>query len=89
MNAQLAGAYATLFGRLALRIFLRAPGFDVVERWRTEQEDQMARRAGQPGMNAAELRRFVAHYERITRAMIADPPADLVIELDASRTPQL
>lgn len=85
VNAQLGGPYATLFDRLALRIFLRAPDFSVVERWRAEQEAGLAR----PGMTAAELRRFVAHYERIARAMIADPPADLVIELDASRTPQL
>lgn len=85
VNARLAGDYAALFDRLSLRIFLRAPDFGVVERWRAEQEAGLAR----PGMTAAELRRFVAHYERITRAMIVDPPADLVIELDASRTPRL
>lgn len=85
VNAELAGDFAALSGRLALRIFLRAPDFAVVEGWRAEQEANRARSA----MTCAELRRFVAHYERITRWMLEDEPAELVIRLDASRTPQL
>ena len=87
VNAQLAGGYAALFERLALRIVLRAPDFGVVERWRAEQEATLHAVTGRRGLCDREIRRFIGHYERITRAMIADPPADLVIELDAARTP--
>ncbi|MGX7950982.1 kinase [Tsuneonella sp. HG249] len=85
VNAQLADGYARLFDRLALRIYLRAPDFSVVERWRAEQEAEFP----VPGMTRGELTRFVAHYERITRAMLADPPANVVIRLDDARLPQL
>lgn len=89
VNDRLAGDYATLFKRLALRIFLRAPTFDVVLQWRREQEDGLARQRGEPGMTEIDLRRFVAHYERITRWMLEDKPAELVIELDRFRVPLL
>jgi D-glycerate 3-kinase len=83
VNRRLALDYAPLFARLGLRMFLRAPSFDVVLGWRTEQERALAAQ----GMSAPELRRFVAHYERITRWMLEDEPADLVIDLDPSRSP--
>jgi len=83
VNARLATEYAALFGRLALRIFLRAPSFDVVLRWRTEQEHELP----SGGMNSPAIKRFIAHYERITRWMLEDEPADVVIDLDPARTP--
>ena len=87
VNSQLAGQYAALFDRLALRIFLRAPDFAVVERWRAEQEATLCASRGLRGLSDPQIRRFIDHFERITRAMLADPPADLVIELGPSRTP--
>jgi len=89
VNAQLAGDYAALFGRLALLIFLRAPDFGVVERWRTEQEVALHAETGSRGLYDGQIKRFIDHYERITRAMLASPPADLVIQLDNERTPRL
>jgi D-glycerate 3-kinase len=89
VNAQLGGAYGDLFGRLDLRLFLRAPGFEVVYAWRAEQETGLRRIPGQalPAMDECALRRFIAHYERITRWLLADEPADVVIDLDAERVP--
>ena len=87
VNARLAGHYADLFDRLALRILLRAPDFAVVEQWRAEQEATLTANTGRRGMTGASLHRFIAHYERITRWMLEDEPADLIIRLDASRTP--
>lgn len=87
VNDRLTHEYAALFERIDLRILLRAPGFDVVSEWRREQEDDLARRTGRPGMGSDALTRFVAHYERITRWMLEDQPADLIIPLDRSRTP--
>lgn len=38
-------------------------------------------------MSAAEIERFVAHYERVTRSILTEMPsrADIVIDLDAER----
>ncbi len=83
VNHRLATNYAALFDRLAFRVFLHAPSFAVVERWRGEQEVDLGGRGMAPGA----IGRFVAHYERITRWMIADEPADLVIDLDSARIP--
>ena len=40
-------------------------------------------------MAAADIPRFVAHYERLTRWILAEMPAraDWVVTLDADRTP--
>ena len=83
VNARLATDYAPLFDRLALRILLRAPDFGVVLRWRTEQERQLLF----GGMETPVIKRFIDHYERLTRWMLEDEPADLIIDLDEDRTP--
>ncbi|MEM8768611.1 MAG: kinase [Pseudomonadota bacterium] len=81
INDALAGPYAALFSRLDELLFLAVPGIEAVLRWRTEQEQQHppAQR-----MNAEALSRFVAHYERLTRWMLATLPqtADIVGVLD-------
>ena len=84
-NGHLASDYARLFARVDMRIFLRAPDFAVVEGWRAQQEAALGARA----MDRTRLRRFVAHYERISRAMLDNPPADIVVELDAARRPSI
>lgn len=89
-NAALAGAYARLFARIDRLVLLAAPGFDVVARWRDEQEQALRAERGPsaPGlMDATQIARFVAFYERITRAMLAEMPAraDLVVRLTPDR----
>lgn len=83
VNEHLATDYAALFARLDLTVLLRAPEFAVVERWRGEQEVHLGAR----GMESAAIARFVAHYERITSAMLASTPADLIVNLDEVRQP--
>lgn len=89
VNLKLEREYAHLFARLDLSIFLKAPSFDIVEQWRAEQEAGLTRpnEVSGPPMNPATLRRFVSHYERVTRWMLRDEPADLVVDLDAQRIP--
>lgn len=91
VEAALAGPYADLFAAPDLTVFLRAPDFATVRRWRGEQEADLARAiaAGRPGraMDEAELDDFLARYERITRRLIADPPGDFVVDLAPDRTP--
>lgn len=92
-NQQLAGPYADLFARLDRLILLAAPGFEVVQGWRTQQEEALRRKLQAEGrdtsglMDAAGLSRFIAHYERLTRHILEDMPrhADLTIRLGSDR----
>ncbi|BEV13129.1 kinase (plasmid) [Asticcacaulis sp. DW145] len=95
VNQQLAGPYADLFSRLDRLILLAAPGFEVVQGWRTQQEEALRHRLQSEGgdtsrlMDAAALRRFIAHYERLTRHILEDMPAyaNLNIRLGPDREP--
>lgn len=92
-NAALRGPYRTLFDRLHRLILLKAPSFETVLAWRIEQETKLRARLARDGadpagtMTDAEIARFIAHYERITRHILAEMPgrADVVIPLDAER----
>ncbi|MBY0398985.1 kinase [Myxococcota bacterium] len=70
-NDRLAREYAALFAHLDRLVFLKAPDLDAVRRWRLEQE---AERPLEQRLDAAAIERFVAHYERITRDMLAGLP---------------
>jgi D-glycerate 3-kinase len=93
INDALRTDYADLFARIDRLILLAAPGFEIVARWRTGQEDTLRRTLEAQGrsttslMDAPALARFVAHYERLTRWILAEMPAraDLVLRLDADR----
>ena len=88
VNTQLDGRYQDLFARLHELVLLEAPSFDVVLGWRQEQERKLIANIGQ-GMSDAEVAHFVAHYERLTRWILAEMPerARLVFPLAADRTP--
>jgi D-glycerate 3-kinase len=83
-NAQLSGPYRALFDRLDALVLLAAPGFEVVAGWRKQQELGLE---GGPAMTPDAIDRFVRHYERLTRHILAEMPgrADLVIRLDGER----
>jgi D-glycerate 3-kinase len=90
VNAQLAGPYQQLFGVLDRLVLLAAPGFDVVHGWRLQQEEALRRRVGNDAaglMDAAQIARFIQHYERITRHILAEMPtrADRVLQLTPQR----
>lgn len=84
VNARLAGPCRALFDAPDCTIMLQAPGFEAVLGWRRLQEEKLRARTG-GGMSDAELARFVMHYERLTRHLLADlpPRADVVIPLGA------
>lgn len=89
VNEALQGDYRAIFKSLDLRILLRAPDFACVHGWRLEQEVGLARsdQHSMPAMDTFAISRFIAHYERLTRWIITDEPADLVIEIGSDRTP--
>ncbi len=81
VNAALADEYVRLNQDLDALVFLQVPGLDAVRRWRLQQEGE---RPPAQRMTATQVRRFVAHYERITQRMLVTLPAtaDVVVELD-------
>ncbi len=88
VNQALARDYPALFAPIDRLVMLRAPGFEVVARWRLEQEtDNLALAgAGRP-MNDVEVAAFTQYYERLTRWMLDEVPAraDLTLDLDDAR----
>jgi D-glycerate 3-kinase len=93
VNRALGEDYQRLFGELDMLILLAAPGFDVVHRWRLQQEDELREKVAAEGgdtsrlMTGRQLERFISHYERLTRHILAEMPAraDVVVRLDAAR----
>jgi D-glycerate 3-kinase len=79
VDAALAGPYARLWEALDAVIFLRVPGMDAVLRWRARQEQALP---PQRRMDSVALARFVAHYERITRATLREAPLRTALVVD-------
>lgn len=73
INAQLEGPYAAFFGRIDLFVHMLAPSWEVVPRWRLEQEAGLRGLAvdAVPQDIRANITRFVNHYQRITEHMLA------------------
>ncbi len=96
VNDALAGEYRSWFAQIDFLILLRAPGFEVVHRWRLEQEHKLGERLRSEGgdssrvMDDRSIARFISHYERLTRHIHAEMPAraDVVFELDEQRRPR-
>lgn len=91
LRRQLAGPYATLYDLIDRLAVLQVPAWETVALWRGEQEKKLreARGADAPrSMDAAGLERFLAHYERLTRAMIEALPqrADWIARIAEDRT---
>ncbi|WP_395683356.1 kinase [Dokdonella sp.] len=88
VNDELAGSCARAWRRLDRLVLLQAPRFDVVAHWRGEQERRLRRRGAPRAMDGAALRRFLMHYERLSRHALRTLPAraDLRLVLDARRT---
>jgi D-glycerate 3-kinase len=89
VNDALGGEYQRLFAKIDLLVLLAAPSFDVVLKWRTQQEHELRQQSGNKAgvMTDAALVRFIQHYERLTRHILIEMPgrADLVIRLSPER----
>lgn len=91
VNERLKGSYAELFGLLDRLVMLRVPGMGSVFEWRCLQErklgEQFRRDARIRLMDDAAIKRFIMHYERLTRHNLAEMPerADLTLYLDENQ----
>jgi len=87
VNDQLKANYEQIFEQVDFFVFMRAPGFDAILRWRVEQEEKLADVSPEDSsglMNKEQIERFLQFYERLTRANLAVLPnsADVVFSLD-------
>ena len=93
VNQALAGPYARLFARIHRLVLLAAPGFEIVRRWRTEQEHALVRdleaagRTGAHCLSDEQVAAFIQHFERLTRHTLSEMPAraDLTLFIDERR----
>jgi len=88
-NDALAGEYQQLFGQIDVLAMMAAPDWETVLDWRVEQEHEL-RAANANGAGLVDdqaVARFISHYERLTRHVLAEMPAraDLVLRLNAAR----
>ncbi|MBW0149141.1 hypothetical protein [Marinobacter arenosus] len=97
VNDCLEGRYRQLFEEIDSLVMLKAPSMESVQEWRTLQEHKLAERIqsapkqsvarsvaqGLCIMSDEEVRRFIMHYERVTRSCLQEMPerADVLIEV--------
>ena len=73
VNNELKNAYKKIFIKINLLIFLKVPNFDCVYKWRLLQENKLQLTSrGKKIMSPVEIKKFIMHYERITKQMLID-----------------
>ncbi len=87
VNQQLHEYHVNLFSKADMLIFMQIPSFEKVYEWRGLQEHKLKKSAGesrQGVMDQQQLRRFIQHYERITRSCLKELPdtADIILTID-------
>lgn len=91
VNRRIAEHYHRLYDLIDYLVMLKAPSFEKVYQWRQTQEDKLARKQGGEKnkiMSPEQLRRFIQHYERLTRHGLSHLPekADVVFQLTDRQT---
>jgi D-glycerate 3-kinase len=86
VNKQLLG-YQPLWRKFDALIVLQAPSWEIVRRWRGEQEQDLLARHAPLAMDALAMEQFLAHFERLSRHALATLPplADTCVEYDDDR----
>jgi len=87
VNQYLAKGYQAIFTLIDILVFLKAPDFETVFEWRSEQEEKLALAAGPDQsriMSTEDIANFIQYFERITRENLRTLPniADHVFEFD-------
>jgi D-glycerate 3-kinase len=87
VNEQIRSHYLQLWKRFDRLVLLQAPSFKIVQKWRDEQERALRKRGAKHAQSRAALRRFLMHYERLSRHEMKTLPAiaDMRIVLDEKR----
>ena len=90
INKQLNENYQKLFSYIDYQVMLKVPDMRSIFEWRSLQEKKLATSCSENEssmkhvMSEQELKRFIMHYERITRSTLEEMPnrADVVLQLD-------
>ncbi len=88
VNAALADMQ-DLWSRLDALVVLQAPDWASACRWRAQAERVLRERGAPRAMDDPALRRFMQHFERLSRHALRSLPAraDVVVTLDGARRP--
>ncbi len=84
-NYQLKNEYQKVFSLFNKQIYIEVPSFKYVLKWRNTQEKTNALKSKKNAfMKKDELKRFIQHYEKLTKWMIKTMPAkaDMLIKID-------
>lgn len=91
-NDKLKDYHAKVFDHADMTIMLKAPDFEKIYEWRSLQEEKLKQNTQDCEqshiMSADKLKRFIQHYERITRYTLQHLPdrADIVIPIAADHS---
>lgn len=91
-NEQLKRYHQKIFQHADMNIMLKAPDFEKIYKWRSLQEEKLRQNTANSDqtriMTDNELKRFIQHYERISRHTLAHLPAtaDIVIPIDSDHS---
>jgi len=94
VNKKLTVEYQELFKLLDLLIMLKAPDFSNILEWRLQQENKLRHNNNISDdsklMNIDELKRFISHYERLTRHALntVSATANVVYQLNDDQSIQ-
>jgi len=73
INYELNNEYKEIFSKIDKLIFLKVPNFECVYKWRLLQEKKLQLTSnGKKIMSPIQVRKFIMHYERITKQMFSD-----------------
>lgn len=92
VNDAIAHDYPALFDPIDCLVYFNPPDFECVFEWRRRQEERLAEAAidsGACAMDEQALRRFIMHYERLTRLMMEEMPNRADVRIDIDREQQI
>ena len=87
-NSQLQKDYKKVFSLFDQQIYIQAPSFTYILKWRYAQEKSNALKSkDEKFMKKTDLRKFIQHYEKLTKWMIKTMPAkaDMLIKIDKNQ----
>ena len=85
VNNELKNRYNKIFNKIDKLIYLKAPSFDYIFRWRLLQEKKLRLKSkNKEIMTFSEIKKFIMFYERITKQMMKDHAniSDMTVFLD-------
>ena len=80
--------YKKVFNMFNKKIYMKPPSFKYILKWRSLQENNNANKSNSKNfMNKDMLKKFIQHYEKITKWMMKTMPdkVDMLIKIDKNQ----